>query len=78
MDIGASARPNQYEALMSAVDQLREFAKDVRLESAKVSWPTREELRDSTAVVLATVVLVAAFLFVVDQILSVGVRLLFH
>jgi preprotein translocase subunit SecE len=78
MDIGASARPNQYEALMSAVDQLREFAKDVRLESAKVSWPTREELRDSTAVVLATVVLVAAFLFVVDQILIVGVRLLFH
>jgi len=63
---------------MSAVDQLREFAKDVRLESAKVSWPTREELRDSTVVVLVTVVLVAAFLFVVDQILGIGVRLLFH
>ena len=63
---------------MSVTDQFREFVKDVRLESAKVSWPTRTELRDSTAVVLVTVLLVAAFIFVVDQILTFGVDQLFR
>jgi len=63
---------------MSAIDQVREFVKDVRLESAKISWPTREELRDSTVVVLITVILVAIFIGVVDRILTALVGLLFH
>ena len=63
---------------MSAMDQFREFVKDVRLESAKVSWPTREELRDSTVVVLATVLLVAVFIGVVDTLLASGVGLMFR
>lgn len=63
---------------MSAIDQLREFVKDVRLESAKVSWPTRDELRDSTVVVLITVLLVAAFIGVMDRILTFLVGLLFR
>ncbi len=63
---------------MSVTDQFREFVKDVRLESAKVSWPTREELRDSTVVVLATVLLVAAFIGVVDRLLTFVVGLLFR
>ena len=60
------------------MEQFNEFVKDVRLEAAKVSWPTREELRDSTAVVLATVLLVAAFIGVVDRILTFAVGLLFR
>lgn len=63
---------------MSVMDQMREFVKDVRLESAKVSWPTRGELKDSTVVVLVTVLLVAAFIGVMDQILTLGVGLLFR
>ena len=63
---------------MSAIDQVREFMKDVQLESAKVSWPTREELRDSTVVVLAMVLMVAVFIGVVDRILTFAVGLVFH
>jgi len=63
---------------MSVVDQLQEFVKDVRLESAKVSWPTRDELRDSTVVVLVTVVLIAIFIGIVDLILTFSVGLLIH
>jgi preprotein translocase subunit SecE len=63
---------------MSAIDQVREFVKDVQLESAKVSWPTREELRDSTVVVIVTVVLVAIFIGIVDRILTAAVGLLFR
>src|SRR5258707_645642 len=31
---------------MSAMSQFREFLKDVRVEAGRVSWPTRDELRD--------------------------------
>ena len=63
---------------MSAMDQMREFVKDVRLESAKVSWPTREELRDSTVVVIVTVILIAVFIGIVDRALTFLVGMLFH
>ena len=63
---------------MSVIERVREFAKDVRVEITRVSWPTREELRDSTIVVIATVVLVAAFVGVVDRVLNLGVGLLFR
>ncbi len=63
---------------MSAIDQFREFVKDVKLESAKVSWPSRDELRDSTTVVIVTVLMVAAFIGVVDVVLGSARKLLFH
>ena len=63
---------------MSAMDQVREFWKDVRTESAKVSWPTREELRDSTVVVLITVLLIAAFIGIIVRALTLSVDLLFR
>jgi preprotein translocase subunit SecE len=63
---------------MSVMERVREFIKDVRVESAKVSWPSRAELRDSTAVVIVTVMLVSAFLFVVDRVLTTGTTLLFR
>jgi len=62
---------------MSAMEQFREYLKDVRAESAKVSWPTREELRDSTIVVIVTCLLVAGFIGIVDRILDLVVRLIF-
>ena len=63
---------------MSTMSQLREYGKDVRGELSKVSWPTREELRDSTIVVIITVLLVAAFIGIVDQGLNRVVALIFR
>ena len=63
---------------MGRTDQMREFFKDVRAESVKVSWPTRNELRDSTIVVIATVIIVTAFVGVVDRVLTIGVGMLFR
>ena len=62
---------------MSAMEQVREDLKDVRSELTKVSWPTREELRDSTVVVIVTVLLVATFIGIVDQGLNRVVALIF-
>ncbi|MBI1799021.1 MAG: preprotein translocase subunit SecE [Candidatus Eisenbacteria bacterium] len=63
---------------MAWTQQLREFVKDVRVESTKISWPTRSELRESTSVVIVTVLLVTLFVGVVDQGLTVLVGLLFR
>jgi preprotein translocase subunit SecE len=63
---------------MAVMEQVREFVKDVRVEAGKVSWPTRMELRDSTIVVIVTVLLVAGFIGIVDRILSIGVGFLFR
>jgi preprotein translocase subunit SecE len=62
---------------MAAMEQVREYMKDVRAELTKVSWPTREELRDSTVVVIVTVLLVATFIGLVDQGLNRVVALIF-
>ena len=63
---------------MAWTTQVREFLKDVRTESSKVSWPTRAELRDSTIVVIAAVLLVSFFVGVVDFILQYVMRWVFR
>ena len=63
---------------MSLAAQTREFVKDVQVEFSKISWPSRNELRDSTVVVILTVLIVSAFIGVVDQLLNMLVHLLFR
>jgi preprotein translocase subunit SecE len=47
-----------------------EYVKDVRVEMSKVSWPSREELRESTLVVIVMVFVIAIFIGAVDRALS--------
>jgi len=54
------------------------FAKQVRQEVAKVTWPTRRETTVSTIMVLIMVVVAAFFFLAVDQFFAWGVRVLFH
>jgi len=62
---------------MSLVARAREFLKEVQVESTKVSWPTRNELRDSTVVVIVTVLIVSLFIGIVDRVLTFGIGSLF-
>ncbi len=54
-----------------------EFVQQVRQEVARVTWPSRKETLQTTAMVFVMVFIAAAFFFVVDQALSYGVRLIF-
>jgi preprotein translocase subunit SecE len=65
------------ETKPGVMDQLREFRKDVVSEFWKVSWPSRQELRDSTIVVIVTVIVVAAFIGIIDRVLAFGVSKVF-
>ncbi|MBP2297237.1 preprotein translocase subunit SecE [Azospirillum rugosum] len=51
-----------------------EFAREVRREVAKVTWPTRKETGVTTAMVFVMVVVAALFFLVVDQVLAFSVR----
>jgi preprotein translocase subunit SecE len=54
-----------------------EFAQQVRQEVSRVTWPSRKETMVTTLMVFAMVFIAAAFFFVVDQVMSQAVRLIF-
>ncbi len=56
------------------LEKIKKFFQDVTSELKKVSWPTRDELRGSTLVVIVTVIIVSIFIGVVDRILSLGLE----
>ncbi|MGH7497070.1 MAG: preprotein translocase subunit SecE [bacterium] len=58
-------------------EMLRAFVLDVKVEMAKVSWPTRDELKGSTVVVIIVTLAFALFTFGIDRALSFLVRLLY-
>ena len=49
---------------------LGKFLHDVRVEMGKVTWPTRQDLVQSTLVVLVAVAIAAAYTGVLDEIFS--------
>ena len=52
------------------VKKLQQFMADVKFEMTKVSWPTWEELKSSTYIVLRLSFILILFLFSVDFLLS--------
>jgi preprotein translocase subunit SecE len=57
-------------------ERSREYFRDVRAEFDKVSWPNWAELKGQTNVVLVVSLILAIFVFGVDQILNQLVKLL--
>jgi len=53
-----------------------QFIQQVRQEVSKVTWPTRKELTITTIMVFIMVVLAAVFFLIVDQVISVGIKLI--
>jgi len=43
--------------------KIKSFTKDVVVEMKKVSWPTREQLSESTKIVIAATLILTAFVF---------------
>ncbi|MGD8377517.1 MAG: preprotein translocase subunit SecE [Acidobacteriota bacterium] len=48
----------------------KKFIGEVRMELRRTTWPNRNEVRNTTIVVLVTVFIFAAFLGVMDLVLS--------
>ena len=58
------------------VARFTQFMRETGLELKRVSWPSVNELKESTVVVLVTVLVIAIMLYVVDKVLESGVGLL--
>jgi preprotein translocase subunit SecE len=55
---------------MDFLRRAQEFVREVVAEFRKVAWPSRQELINSTVVVIAVTVVVALFLGAVDVVLA--------
>jgi preprotein translocase subunit SecE len=51
------------------------FFTDVVKEMNKVTWPKKDDLRDSTVIVLVVCLIVAAFVYVIDSAIGGLLRL---
>ena len=56
------------------IEKSKKFVNDVVVEMKKVSWPSINELRGSTMVVIVTVIIISIFIGFVDRILSLGLE----
>jgi preprotein translocase subunit SecE len=54
-----------------------QFIQEVRQEVSRVTWPSRKETLTTTAMVFVMVFIAAGFFFLIDQVFSAGVRLVF-
>ena len=54
--------------------KIGQFAKEVKQETSKVTWPTKQETITTTIVVFIMVTIVAVFLFFADWLISMGVK----
>ena len=58
---------------MERIKRLRLFLTEVWSELKKTTWPARTEVYGTTVVVIVTVLICAAYLWIVDLILSRGI-----
>ena len=66
------------EQVKSWPDKIRDFYHDVRTEMKKVTTPSLKEVRATTAVVIITVFLFAAYFWAVDLVIGRGVDQMFR
>jgi preprotein translocase subunit SecE len=54
--------------------KIKHFFSETRVEMRKVTWPTRDELKESTKIVIVSTFVVTLFIGIIDQILTLIVR----
>ena len=67
---GAFTNEKLMERNMSIFARIRTFIEETMEEMRKSSWPTRDQLLESTLLVIVTMILVSVFVWVIDQVLS--------
>jgi preprotein translocase subunit SecE len=55
-------------------EKVRRYLGEIMVEMRKVTWPTRDELKESTKLVIIATFVVTIFVGLVDQILTIIIR----
>ena len=59
------------------VGKIKKFTSEVVSEMKKVSWPSKEQLRESTVVVIVVTGILTAFTFIIDEVMTFFMKSLF-
>ena len=74
---GGGAKKAQQQKKQGFAARPRRFARDVQGELKRVNWPDRDQLRQSTAVVLIIVLTLTAYVYAWDLVFKSLARLIF-
>jgi preprotein translocase subunit SecE len=74
---GGAKKAQQQKKKQGFAARPRRFARDVQGELKRVNWPDRDQLRQSTAVVLIIVLTLLAYVYVWDLVFQYLARLIF-
>ena len=77
-EVPKAIRPSGRKIQLPFWPKTVQFLREARIELKKVTWPSRKEAMASTVVVIVLVIIVSAFLGVVDVGLSSLIRLVLH
>ncbi len=72
------AEPNQKPAEKNPgiFARIRKYFRDTKSEVKKVVWPTRQQIVNNTGVVIACIIVVGAFIGVLDAVFTFGLQTL--
>jgi preprotein translocase subunit SecE len=59
------------------IERIKTYLSETRTELKKVTWPSRQDLIDSTKVVIVATLIMTVFIGIVDQVLSRIIKLVF-
>jgi len=59
------------------IDKIINFFQDIYKEMKKVSWPKKQELIESTKVVVITMLISSVFVYVIDKLISEILKAIF-
>ncbi|MDZ7332743.1 MAG: preprotein translocase subunit SecE [candidate division KSB1 bacterium] len=51
-------------------EKINRFLQEVRQEMAKVSWPSRDELKGTTIIVIVLTIVLSVFIWLTDKVLE--------
>lgn len=71
---GCRLRKGTNMQITARLGRVGKFLREVRAELKKVAWPDRKELVSSTVVVITVVVIVGAFIGLIDFVFSQGLK----
>jgi len=66
-----------YKDKFEMVGKIKKFVAEVVSEMKKVSWPSREQLRESTIVVIVVTGIITLFTFIIDEIMTLIMKSIF-
>ena len=65
------------QGIASWPDRIKEYFSELQAEMRKVTWPTTDQVKATTAVVIAAIFAFSAYFWVVDLLIGTGIDRLF-